>query len=270
MISTRRLKRCVAFMMLMAGSLSAHAEGSTLEVWPANPMVGDQVLASIFIPFMCRQDFAAHPRITLSQVDNLIRARIARDFPGTGCSSLGTNLEFMVGTLPGGDYRLEVEIDGFDPANAGMDFKVSQRDHDANSGPSVDFSGLWWDTTEPGWALSLHQYQGGTIWTSFLTFNADGSSRWVMTLPGAWRNGLYRAQLVEVSNGPDILSQPTGGSSSTPAESEPVGEFELVLYGAPDSVSIAPFRGRMPLKAYVRYTYRGTAHERLLQRFELP
>lgn len=259
----------LASTLTFASSI-ARAENSTLMVWPEPARVGDRIAANVFFSRFCRQEFATHPQMSISQTGNVIRARFFRTSPGAGCSARGARLDFMVGSFPAGNFRLEVELEDFEADRVAKDFEVSPRSTDLDSGPSIDFSGLWWDPEESGWALTLHHYQGGTVWASFLTFDRLGAPLWVMTLPGTWRNGFYRAPLVEVLNGPDVLSASSVAPPSSVADSEVVGELQLFLGGDPANPTVVPFRGRMPLEAVLRYTYRGASHERFLRRFELP
>lgn len=261
------------FLVLIASffaPLSVHGEEPSLTIWPASPSVGDQIAASVLLPSFCQTEFSPKPRIVISQANNVIRARFVRTSPGAGCSTAGADFDFMVGSLPGGSYQLEVEVEGSNLGRTSIDFEVSQRAPETDLGPSIDYSGLWWDSEDTGWALTLHQYQKGTVWASFLTFDSEGSSRWVMTLPGRWQNGLYTALLVEVREGPDVLSGSAAELQGRSAESEIVGELRISFAGYSDNTLATPFLGRMPLSAYLQYTFRGASHEKFLRRFELP
>lgn len=51
--------------------------------------------------------------------------------------------------------------------------------------PALDYSGLWWDPQEPGWAVSLSQKASGTLVGVFAHYE-EGNPTWYLISDGRW------------------------------------------------------------------------------------
>jgi SAM-dependent methyltransferase len=52
--------------------------------------------------------------------------------------------------------------------------------------PLLDYSDLWWNPSEPGWGVGIHQHANGQLVAFWLGYNTDGAPVWLSLHPGGW------------------------------------------------------------------------------------
>ena len=164
---------------------------------------------------------------------------------------IGPWIAVEIGQLPPGPYELVVTLDGVEDSERRLEFSVIEGYERGGPGPQRDLSGLWWDRSDPGFSLSLHQSPDGGLGGVFATYDASGRPEWFILLPGEWTGpDRHTGALARASQGA-WYSRPQWSSPQLPVL-EIVGEATL---------SMIWIEGRF------EYTIDGVRSHRSLQRF---
>ena len=58
--------------------------------------------------------------------------------------------------------------------------------HSGRSVPLIHYSDLWWDSSEPGWGVCVHQHPSGKLVAFWLGYDGAGAPTWLSLHPGEW------------------------------------------------------------------------------------
>jgi len=95
--------------------------------------------------------------------------------------------DVMLGRLPAGNYT--VNVHRFDDVVATARFTVAPPVVAASfpgGVPAVNFTDIWWNPSEPGWGLSVHQGPTNELFAAWFTYDAAGNPAWYTLQPGQW------------------------------------------------------------------------------------
>jgi SAM-dependent methyltransferase len=82
--------------------------------------------------------------------------------------------------------------------------------------PLLDYSDLWWNPSEPGWGVGIHQHANGQLVAFWLGYDADGSPTWLSLHPGGWATRQRFEGIVYRHRGAaarEVLASPVGSGS---------------------------------------------------------
>jgi hypothetical protein len=183
MNTVRNLVLAAATFALAAASVDSHAQS---RIVPALPTSFEQVELRMtvdscaFVPATVRVRAVGNVLKVSQQPNNCLVA---------GEPQL---MDVRLGSLPAGDYRVEVfasqNTDG-PPAEA-LSFSVSDPVEIAvfppPPRPLTGYTGLWWNPQESGWGLSLHQSPTHAIFGAWFVYGANGEPQWFTLQMGQW------------------------------------------------------------------------------------
>ena len=170
--------------------------------------------------------------------------------------------DVRLGALPSGDYRVEVyatteptgtpvEALSFavrDPAEIAI-FPPPPR-------PLTDYSGLWFNASDPGWGLSLHQGATHTVFGLLFAYNGGGQPEWYSLQDGHWTSHTtWTASVYRTTGAPFLANLP----NAAPLQYAPVGSATLDFTQAPGEEGRARFV----------YTINGQQATRVIARMRL-
>jgi hypothetical protein len=115
--------------------------------------------------------------------------------------------DVQLGALAPGDYRVEVHAD---PDAQGtperLAFTVTELAEVAVFPPPPrpldNYSGLWWNPSEAGWGLSLHQGVAHTLFGAWFVYGASGQPEWYTVQEGRWSSSTRWSGNVYRTTGP--------------------------------------------------------------------
>ena len=147
------------------------------------------------------------------------------------CGADVVHPDVLLGRFPSGSYTvvlIENEFTGIT-----LRFNVTPPDAPRRL---VDYSGMWWTSSEPGWGLSLWQSPSGTIFGVWAVYDAARNATWytLITQPGAYDayNGtVYRAHGPYFGGGFDpsqVAISPAGTATLLFSDSNSAVFFYLV------------------------------------------
>ncbi|HUP29616.1 MAG TPA: hypothetical protein VM122_05545 [Usitatibacter sp.] len=117
-------------------------------------------------------------------------------------------VDVRLGTLAEGDYRVELYASpstDVAPVET-LSFRVHGRVEIAVFPPPVrpltDYSGLWWNSSEGGWGLSLHQSPMDVLFGSWYVYGASGQPEWFTIQAGQWTSATRWAGTIYRNTGP--------------------------------------------------------------------
>lgn len=100
--------------------------------------------------------------------------------------------DVRLGSLAPGDYRVEVHasLDATGTPLETLAFEVRARPEilifPPPPRPITDYSGMWWNASESGWGLSLHQSATDVMFGALFVYGADGEAEWFTLQGGRW------------------------------------------------------------------------------------
>ena len=72
----------------------------------------------------------------------------------------------------------------------------------ASSGPSTNYSDLWWNPSESGWGLNLTQHASNVIFGVWYTYESDGTATWYVMPGGSWTSSTTYSGALYATLGP--------------------------------------------------------------------
>lgn len=167
--------------------------------------------------------------------------------------------DVRLGSLAPGRYRVEVywtQAAAGPPAET-LAFDVVNRAEIAvfppPPRPIADYSGMWWNPSESGWGLSLHQSPTDVMFGALFVYGADGKPEWFTLQGGTWESATRWNATLYRTNGPFFAS--------------PEFDPRLVLIQAAGEAALD--FGQVPGdvgRARFTYTVDGARIEKILQR----
>ena len=154
-------------------------------------------------------------------------------------------VDIRLGTLPIGDWRVEVHPDGDPdgPASERIHFSVRGRPEIAiyprPPRPLTDYSGHWFRASESGWGLSFHQSPTHVVFAAWYVYDADGSPAWYVIQDGQWTSATRWAGKVYRTSGPAYFPGPAFDPAAVTRTT--VGEAAFEFLQRPGEVGIATF-----------------------------
>ncbi|QJR15328.1 hypothetical protein [Usitatibacter palustris] len=136
-------------------------------------------------------------------------------------------VDIRVGTYPPGSYRVDLFFGDTPTPAESLRFEVVDRPEVAVFPPPIrpltDYTGMWWNPLETGWALSLHQGASGGVFGELFVYGTNGEPQWFTFQPGGWTsysrwNGNVYRTTGPSFQGPDydprlVLVQPVGSAT---------------------------------------------------------
>jgi hypothetical protein len=197
--------------------------------------------------------------VQVSQEANQIRVVVDRGGVSADCGTVaGFYEEYTLGRLPAGEYDASLVVNP--PAGTSGPSQLLGPVHLSVSGtaagslhPHDDFSDMWWNPREPGWALAVHQLDE-KLFIMWLTYDDPGKSAWLVVPGGAWSRDdqglltfggkVYRTQGTPWQQPFDPAAThmtPVGTASFTPLDASH-GIFRYTVDGIGGSKMIERFR----------------------------
>ena len=187
-------------------SLLSTGAGAQLSIVPANPTPLDVV----------RIDYAhvgcTNPdSVQVSQQGNHIMVQVDRTF-GVDCGTIaGFFEEFTLGRLPSGDYDAQLIVNP-PPGTYGpsqligpIAFTVAPLPATGSLHPHDNYTDMWWNPQESGWALMVVQ-SGEKIFAVWNVYDTAGRATWYVLPAGSWSrdaaNALHFSGVVYKTTGP--------------------------------------------------------------------
>jgi hypothetical protein len=233
----------------MSGAVCAQQ----LTVHPGYPTPLDLVRLRYTAPVCTNAD-----SVKVSQQANGITVQADRTF-AVDCGTIaGFYEEYTLGRLPGGDYDAQLVINP-PPGTLGpsqlvgpIHFTVAPLPPTGSLSPHEDYSDIWWNPQESGWALMVKQ-SGDKLVAVWAVYDASNRPTWYTLQPGGWRrdadNVLRYSGIVYRTSGP-FWAGPFDPAAVTVTT---VGTAELV----PQTVNRAQFN----------YTIEGMTGSKQIERF---
>lgn len=115
-------------------------------------------------------------------------------------------VDIQLGAYPPGDYRVEVYHSLQQPPIERVAFTVSGIVRPAIFPPPpfplADYRGIWWNASESGWGLSLHQGRFNDLFGAIYVFGQDTQPEWYTLHSGQWVTSTRWAGNVGKTSGP--------------------------------------------------------------------
>ncbi|MGZ6116020.1 MAG: hypothetical protein ACXWND_15700 [Gemmatimonadaceae bacterium] len=241
--------RATFLWFLMSGAVCAQQ----LSVDPANPTPLDLVRLR-YTAAVCTNAES----VAVSQQANRILVQTDRTFAVDCGTVAGFFDEYTLGRLPAGDYDAQLVINP-PPGTLGpsqlvgpIHFTVVPLPPAASLSPHEDYSDIWWNPSEAGWAL-LAKQSGDKLVAMWVVYDTANRPAWYTLQPGGWRrdagNVLRYSGIVYRTSGP-FWGGPFNPAAVTVTA---VGTAEFV----PQTVSRAQFN----------YTIEGVTGSKQIERF---
>lgn len=96
-----------------------------------------------------------------------------------------TSDDIMLGRFPTGSYTVTLEGR---PAGSFTVAPPQQSQPALLYVPPVNYSDLWWDSSQPGWGMSINQGPTNEVFAVWFTYDASGNPVWYTLQPGRWDN----------------------------------------------------------------------------------
>jgi hypothetical protein len=120
--------------------------------------------------------------------------------------------DIRLGAYPIGSYRVTVSLISGDIVTPleSLRFEVLPRAEIAiyppPAHPIADYSGLWWNSQESGWGLSIHQSARDTLFAALFVYDAGHDAQWFTIQPGGWTSATRWTGIVYRTTGPHFSS----------------------------------------------------------------
>ena len=198
--------------------------------------------------------------VQVSQEANAIRVTVDRGGVSPDCGTVaGFYEQFTLGRLPAGDYDASLVVNP-PPGTSGpsqllgpVHLSVSPAAATGSLHPHDDFSDMWWNPREPGWALAVNQLRE-KLFMMWLTYEDPGKSAWLVMPGGSWSRDdqdllrfsgkVYRTQGTPWQQAFDPAAThltPVGSASFTPLDASHA-LFRYTVDGISGSKMVERFR----------------------------
>jgi hypothetical protein len=191
--------------ILAAATLALATPALAITLIPAQPSAFDPVSIRItvdscaFVPSTVRVNLVSNT-FRVTQQPN-------------ACLVAGTPepAEIRLGTLPTGDYRVDL-YGGSQPTGTpaeSLAFTVRDRPEIAvfppPTRPIADYSGMWWVPQQSGWGLVLQQSPSNAMFGTLFVYGGNGQAEW-FSLQGQWLTSTRWTGAVYSMTGPPLGS----------------------------------------------------------------
>lgn len=152
----------------------------------------------VFNPTTVRVTMAANTLRVTQQMNN--------------CFAVGETriADVRLGTFPVGQYRVELypgTTTNAQPLET-IAFEVTGRREIAifppPPRPITDYSGMWWNSAESGWGLSIHQSPTRQLFATLFVYATDNAPDWYTIPGGQWNDSTHFAGDVFHTSGPAL------------------------------------------------------------------
>ena len=160
--------------------------GDSLELTPSSPTPLD-IVSLRYQHTGCTNANSVQVR----QVANHISVSVDRRFAVDCGTTLGFFEEFAVGRLPSGEYDVDLIVNpppgSLAPSQlvGPVHLSVAMLPATGSPHPHDDYTGLWWNPNEPGWALGVTQ-SSEKLFMVWSTYDDDHGPAWFVVPAGAW------------------------------------------------------------------------------------
>ena len=244
----RKLLRALP-VLLCAGSLSAQP----LSIDPPNPMPLDTVRLR-----HTQSDCVNPNSIRLAQTANAITVEVDRAFVVPCPVYAGYYVDYTLGRLPSGDYSVNLIVDP-PPGTLGpslvvgpIHFTVTALPPTGSLHPHDNYTDMWWNPQESGWALNVYQ-SGDKLIAVWAVYDASSRPTWYALLSGSWTRDVNNA--LRYAGSVYRTSGPYWGGPYDPAMTT------VALVGT------AAFQPTATSQAIWSYTIEGVAGTKFIERF---
>lgn len=169
-------------------------------------------------------------------------------------------VDIELGAYPAGDYQAELYVKGERTPSIRVPFHVSTVVTIPTDPPPVrpiaNYGGLWGNTLEPGWGLTLEQGASHQVFGALYVFDGSRQPQWYTLQAGHWETETRWTGQVVKSEGPP-WSNPTYPSPG--AEYRSVGTATLDFLMTPEQEDLAS----------LSYTIDGIKVEKTISRYRL-
>lgn len=173
---------CTFAFLLCASSLSAQQ----LSIDPQSPTPVDLVRLR-YADVGCTNPDS----VQLVQTANHITVQVDRVLLPDCGTIMGYYEEFTLGRLPAGNYEAELIVNP-PPGTLGpsilfgpLAFSVAALPPTGSSHPHENYTDMWWNPQESGWALNVFQ-SGDALIAVWAVYDASGRPTWYALLGGSW------------------------------------------------------------------------------------
>lgn len=149
--------------------------------------------------------------VQVSQQTNRITVQTDRLFAVDCGTTADAFEEFTLGRLPAGEYDAQLVVNPPPPTLGPsllvgpIHFTVVSLPPTGSNRPHENFSDIWWNPQESGWALNVNQ-SGDTLFAQWLVYDATGHPIWYLLSSGSWsrdvNNALRYSGTVYKTSGP--------------------------------------------------------------------
>lgn len=130
--------------------------------------------------------------VQVAQDANRITVQVDRGAIVPDCGTVvGFFEEFTLGRLPSGEYDASLVVNP-PPGTLGpsqmlgpIHVSVARLAATGTLHPHDNYSDMWWNPREPGWALTLNQY-GDKLFLVWVTYGDAGAATWLVLPGGTW------------------------------------------------------------------------------------
>jgi len=130
--------------------------------------------------------------VQVSQEGNRITVQVDRGGFTPDCGTVAGFFEdFTLGRLPAGEYDASLVVNppagtlGPSQVLGPVHVTVSRTAPAAAPRPHDNYSDMWWNPREPGWALTVNQYEE-KLFMVWVTYDEAGKATWFVVPGGAW------------------------------------------------------------------------------------
>jgi hypothetical protein len=199
--------------------------------------------------------------VRVSQDANRITVSVDRGGVSPDCGTVaGFYEDYTLGRLPAGEYDASLVVNP-PPGTEGptqvigpLHVSVAPPGAAGSLHPHDDYTDMWWNPREPGWALSVNQLHE-KLFLAWVTYDDSGKAAWLVVPGGTWSRDpgtnalrfsgkIYRTQGTPWSQPYDAsaahLAQ-AGSASFTPLDSSH-GIFSYTVDGVSGSKMVERFR----------------------------
>ena len=197
------MRGCVLCWLLL---LSPAATADQLSIVPANPTPLDLVRLQYTHVGCTNPD-----SVQIAQQADRITVQADRTFAVDCGTTNGFYEEFTLGRLPTGDYDAELVVNPPPPTLGPsfllgpVHFTVASLPATGENHPHENYSDVWWNPQESGWALTVSQ-SGDKLFAVWFVYDSGGRPSWYFLSSGSWsrdsNNALHYSGPVYKSSGP--------------------------------------------------------------------